>query len=85
MKKSDLNEMFGSKRTLYSQLITSLKRALRLIGNESESSNSQTSTRGLPNTFLTYNEPQEINAQLVRMEIHKAEAIQIMREQNRRV
>jgi hypothetical protein len=85
MKRPNLNRTFGWRRTLYDLIIVSLKRALRLIGDESELSNSQFSRKGLSGAFLTYDEPRKRDAQLAIMEIHKTEAIQIMREQSRRV
>ena len=83
MKKSNLTKMFDTTRTLYSLLATSLKRTLKLINDESESaSNLQVLRGGLSNTSLTYDGLEEINAQLVKMEIHKAEALRAMRDQN---
>ena len=84
MKKSDLKKTRILKRAFYSHLITSFKRTLRIIGDESKStSNLQVSKKGLSDTFLTYDELKQINAQLLKIERQKAEAIQFIREKNR--
>lgn len=84
MKKADLKKMHAKKRTVYNGLVTSIKRALRIFGNESASSpNPQVSKKGLSDTFLSYNELQRINDQLLKMERQKAEAIRLVRERNR--
>lgn len=80
MKKSDLKKTPLPKRISYEWLVVSLKKALRIIGNESKStSNLQVSTEGLSHTFLTYDELRKINAQLLKLERQKAEAIQFLR------
>jgi len=83
MKKSDLKKTHTSKEVLHSKLLTSLKRALRIGAESSTTSNSQISGKGLSDTFLAHNEFRRINAQLLKMERQKAEAIQLIREKNR--
>jgi len=86
MKKHDLKNINMLKRTLYNQLVTSFKRVSRIFGNDAQlTSNLQVTTRGLPDIILAYDRQQKINAQLLEMEMHKAEAIQLMRENNSRV
>lgn len=82
MKRLDLKKALFLRRTL-SQLFTSFKRAFSVVNGESTSSDSQVSLRRNPFGFLTYDEYQRINTQLVEMARHKAEAIQFMREQTR--
>jgi len=65
-----------------SKLLKSLKRALRIGAEPRSTSNLQISTKGLPDTFLTSDEL-KINAQLLKMERQKAEAIRLIREKNR--
>jgi hypothetical protein len=83
MKRTDLKKTPTSKKALRSKLLTSFKRALRIEAEPNSTSNLQISRKGLPNTFLTYDELRKINAQLLEMEMQKAEAIQLVRERNR--
>jgi len=86
MKKGNLKENRGLRWTPYRQLVISFKRAIEMIRGESSApSELQFSREELPNTFLTYDEPQVTNAQLIEMERHRAEAIQLVREHNRHV
>jgi hypothetical protein len=83
MKRTDLKKRYTSKKVPRSKLFTSLKRALRIGAEPRSTSNLQVSRKGLPDTFLTYDELKKINAQLLKMEMQKAEAIQLIRERNR--
>jgi len=83
MKRTDLKKRYTSKKVPRSKLLTSLKRALRIGTEPRSTSNLQVSRKGLPDTFLTYDELKKINAQLLKMERQKAEAIQLIRERNR--
>jgi len=83
MKRSDLKKAHTSKEVLHSKLLTSLKRALRIGAESSSTSNSQISGKGLSDTFLAYDEFRKINAQLLKLEMQKAEAIRLIREKNR--
>jgi len=83
MRKSDLKKTPTSKKTLRSKLLTSFKRALRIGAEPKSTSNLQISGKGLPDTFLTYDELRKIKAQLLKMEMQKAEAIRLIREKNR--
>jgi hypothetical protein len=83
MKKLDLKKMHTSKKAFRSKLLTSFKRALRIGTEPRSTSNLQISRKGLPDTFLTHNEFKKINAQLLKMEMQKAEAIKLIREHNR--
>jgi len=84
MKKFDLKKMHTLERWLHS-LVTSLKRSFKIIGDESGPASDQgVSMSGLSNTFLAYAEHQKMNAIMLEMERHKAEAIQhFMRERTR--
>jgi len=84
MKKFNLKKTHILRRASYSQLVTLFKRAFRIIGGESESTPYlQVSMKGLPDIFSTYDEHQRMNSQLLEMGMHKAEAIQFMRERAR--
>ena len=83
MKRTDLKKTPTSKKALRSKLLTSFKRALRIEAEPKSTSNLQISRKGLPDTFLTYDELRRINAQLLKMEMQKAEAIRLIREKNR--
>jgi len=82
MKKSDLKKIPITKKLFHSQLVTSLLRAPKIVGDETESK-LQVPAKGLSDTLLTYDELQRTNAQLVKMEEHRAEAIWLIRERNR--
>jgi len=83
MKNLDLKKTTILKRTLHGRLFKSFIRAFGIIGNESDlTSDLQTSMRGSSGTFLTYSELQKMNAQLLKMERLKAEAMQRIREHN---
>ena len=66
-----------------SKLLKSLKRAPRIGAESRLTSSLQVSAKGLPDTFLTSDELKKINAQLLKMERQKAEAIRLIREKNR--
>jgi hypothetical protein len=83
MKGTDLKKTHTSKKALRSKLLTSLKRALRIGAEPRSTSNLQISGKGLPDTFLTYDELRKMNAQLLKSEMQKAEAIRLIREKNR--
>ena len=83
MKRTDLKKTHTSKKPLRSKSLTSFKRALRIEAEPKSTSNLQVSRKGLPDTFLTYDELRKINAQLLKMEMQKAEAIRLIREKNR--
>jgi hypothetical protein len=83
MKKLDLKKTHTSKKALRSKLLTSFKRALRIGTEPGSTSNLQISRKGLPDTFLTYDELRKINAQLLKMEMQKAEAMRLIREKTR--
>lgn len=80
MKRTDLDKRHTSKKVVRSKLLTSFKRALRIGAEPRSTSNLQISRKGLPDTFLTHHEPKKINAQLLKMEMQKAEAMQLIRE-----
>jgi hypothetical protein len=82
MKRTDSKKRYTSKKVPRSKLLTSLKRALRIGAEPRSTSNLQVSRKGLPDTFLACNELKKINAQLLKMERQKAEAIQLIRERN---
>jgi hypothetical protein len=83
MKKLDLKKTHTSKKALRNKLLTSFKRALRIGTEPRSTSNLQISRKGLPDTFLTYDELLKINAQLLKMEMQKAEAMRLIREKTR--
>jgi hypothetical protein len=83
MKKLDLKKTHTSKKALRNKLLTSFKRALRIGTEPRSTSNLQISRKGLPDTFLTYDELRKINAQLLKMEMQKAEAMRLIREKTR--
>jgi hypothetical protein len=83
MKKLDLKKTHTSKKALRNKLLTSFKRALRIGTEPRSTSNLQISRKGLPDTFLTYDELRKINAQLLKMEMQKTEAIRLIREKSR--
>jgi hypothetical protein len=85
MKRTDLKKTPTSKKALRSKLLISFKRVLRIGAEPKSTSNLQVSRKGLPDTFLTYDELRKINAQLLKMEMQKAEAIRLIREKNRYV
>ncbi|MCW3994218.1 MAG: hypothetical protein NWE85_06625 [Candidatus Bathyarchaeota archaeon] len=58
-------------------------RVLRIGAEPKSTSNLQVSRKGLHDTFLTYDELRKINAQLLKMEMQKAEARRLIREKNR--
>lgn len=85
MKKSNMNKTRIIKKSFHSRLITSLLRALKIIGDETKSeSDLQVSKKGLSSALLTYDEPQRMNVYLHKMEQHKAEAVWLVNERNRR-
>jgi hypothetical protein len=83
MKRTDLKKTPTPKKALRSKLLTSFKRALRIEAEPKSTSNLQVSRKGLPDTFLSYDELRKINAQLLKMEMQKVEAIRLIREKNR--
>jgi hypothetical protein len=83
MKRTDLKKTPTSKKALPNKLLTSFKRALRIEAEPKSTSNLQISRKGLPDTFLTYDELRKINAQLLKMEMQKTEAIRLIREKSR--
>lgn len=83
MKRTDLKKTHTSKKALRNKLLTSFKKALRIEAEPKSTSNLRIFRKGLPDTFLTYDELRKINAQLLKMEMQKAEAIRLIREKNR--
>ena len=83
MKKSDLKKTYTPKEAFHGKLLTSLKRALRIGAEPRSASNLQVSGKGLSHTFLTYDELRKINAQLLKVEKQRAEAIRLIREKTR--
>ena len=75
MKKFELKE----------KLLTSTKKALDMLKTHSVSDMKlQTNNKESSNIFfIPYNEVKRINAQLLKMERSKAEAVQIIRDHNR--
>ena len=82
-EKNRFKEKAHLKKVLRSKLLTSFKRVLRIGAKPKSTSNLQVSRKGLPDTFLTYDELKKINAQLLKMEGQKTEAIQLIREKAR--
>jgi len=82
-EKNRFKEKAHLKKVLRSKLLTSFKRVLRIGAESKSTSNLQVSRKGLPDTFLTYDELRKINAQLLKMEMQKAEAMRLIREKNR--
>lgn len=84
MKKFDLKKKPTSKGVFPRKLFTSFKRALGTIGAESNlASRLQVSLEESNETFLNCDELQKINAQLLKMEKQKSQAIQLIRDHNR--
>lgn len=83
MKKSDLEKAYTPKKAFHSRLLTSLKKALRVGAEPGAASDLQVSGKGLSQTFLTYDELRKINAQLLKMERQRAEAIRLIHEKRR--
>ena len=74
MKKFELKE----------KLLSSTKKALDMLKTHSVSDMKlQTNNKESSNIFIPYNEVKKINAQLLKMERSKAEAVQIIRDHNR--
>ncbi|MFP3984693.1 MAG: hypothetical protein ACLFU9_01825 [Candidatus Bathyarchaeia archaeon] len=83
MKKTDLKKLGMPKKMIVDKLITSFKRAVGIFGDETESASSSQIFIETPDVFVTYEELQRMNAQLLRMEQLKAEAIRFVNDQRR--
>jgi len=83
MKKSDLKKAYTSKKAFRGKLLTSLKKALKIGAEPKVASDLQVSGKGLSQTFLTYDELRKVNAQLLKMEGQRAEAIRLIHEKRR--
>jgi len=84
MKKINSRRMNIIKAWFHSQLVMSFKRTFGIISGESEStSDLQVSVKRLPQVSLAYNGHQGMNVQLLEMQVHKAEAMQLIRERTR--
>jgi hypothetical protein len=79
MKRTDLKKTHTSKKAFRGKLLRSFKRALRIGAEPRSTSNLQIFRKELPDTFLT-NDEKKINVQLLKMEMQKAQAIQLIRE-----
>ena len=82
MKRTDLKKRHTSKKFSVASY-SHHSRVLRIGAEPKSTSNLQVSRKGLHDTFLTYDELRKINAQLLKMEMQKAEAIRLIREKNR--
>jgi len=83
MRRFDIKKKSILKRVLSSQFFRSFRKALGIGSEFGSTSDSQVSMKGLSDIFPPYDEHQRVNAQLLEMEMHKAEAIQAMREHAR--
>jgi len=84
MKKINLKRIHVSREWLYNQLLAPFKKSFQIIDGESTpTSDSQVSVKGLPAVCLAYDERQRLDAQMLEMGIHKAEAIKLTREHTR--
>jgi hypothetical protein len=85
MEKSSLEKnRILKKRNFIDRLTIPLKRIFRIIGNESDWTHQLgVSKKGVSDIFVTYNQIQRINTQLLKLERQKAEAIQLIREKQR--
>jgi len=84
MGKSGLKKMRMLERTFNGRLVVPFKVVLRIIKNSSElTPNLQVSKKEFSDTSVTHDQLQRINAQLLRMERQKAEAIWLIREKQR--
>jgi len=84
MKKSDLKKMLILKSPLYNRLVTSFKRALRIVGDENDRTalDLKFPNKEFYERLLTHEQFKIINAQLLEMEVQKAKAIQQVRERS---
>jgi len=79
MRRFDIKKM-----PILRRVSASFRKALRIVGSDiGLTLDPQVSMEGLSEVFSPYDEHQRINAQLLEMEMHKAEAIQTMREHTR--
>lgn len=84
MKKFDIKKKHTSKGVSRRKLRTSFKRTLGMMGRESNLASSlQVSAERPKKTFPNYDELQKVNAQLLKMEMQKDQAIQLIRDHNR--
>jgi hypothetical protein len=84
MKKPKIKKLYSTRKISYNLLLTPFKRALKIIGEDDESTSSlQGSMKERSSSFLTYEEFQKINTQLLKLEMLKAEGIQLVRERAR--
>lgn len=91
MRWNKLNMLETLMLTLWASLaiyatwyFTSFKRATKIIENE-PTSTPQVSRKRSSDTFPIYGELRQINAQLLKMERQKAEALQLIRNHSMRV
>lgn len=78
MKRFELKKRHISERAFLSKLRTSFKRALGMIGAESSLASSLQATMKEPEeTYLNYDALRRINAQMLKIERQKAEAMQL--------
>lgn len=83
MKRINLKKVHISREWLYNQLFTPFKKPFQIIDDESASTSDQVSEKGLPAVYLAYDERQRLDARMLEMGIHKAEAIKSIRERTR--
>jgi len=82
MKKIDFKKAGVLKRWSYRHLLAPLRRVFK-ITNEDSAADFRVPLNELPNPFLPYDENQRMNAQLLEMEIQKAESLKSTRERSR--
>ena len=82
MEKSDLTKMHILTRGFYSHLLTSFKKALRIIGDDFKSTpNFQVSMKGLPETSLNLQAYTLAKQRMREIESQKAMLISISRHE----
>jgi len=82
MEKSDLTKMHILTRGFYSQLLTSFRKALRIIGDDFKSTpNFQVSMKGLPETSLNLQAYTLAKQRMHEIESQKAILISISRHE----
>jgi len=84
MKKINLKRIHVSGEWLYNQLLAPFKKSFQIIDEESApTSDPRASVEGLPAIYFAYDKRQRLNAQMLEMGIHKAEAIKSTHEHTR--
>ena len=84
MKRINLKRIHVSREWLYNQISAPFRKSFQVVNGESApTSDSQVSVRGLSAVCLAYDERQGLDAQMLEMGIHKAEAIKSARERTR--